>query len=336
MVPEKRGASRPARARVVPAPASVAEKPKYQRRIPIPLRGVHPSWSKTASSDDSTCIERTRDRVLGYLAQPLLSAWTLIGIVHMLSVVGVGAWFFFMMVDDNTSFRNFRMTVDERHVFMNVSIQILTGLFTWSALLTMPWRLSNATHLTYNTGRDSCNTVAGRLCCAAGTPRSCAAGLDFYGKPTESIWFNIPTFHRRAIVTLLLVSTFAQFLAQAARIVFNSFEDSHSHPGEPWCNVPFFSSMFSGLLAAFYQLLQATAALTLTPTPTPTPTPTRSGGCASRSPSASLPARWRTLRASTAAGDAACGLSSHTTSTTTRGSGRGLRPAWPPKADWSP
>ena len=316
VVPERRGASQPCE--ITPAPASVPEKPKYHRRIPLPARGVHPSWSKSSSSDDSTCIERARDRVLGYLAQPLLSAWTLVGIVHMLAVVGVGAWYFFLLVDDQT-FRNFPMSEVVRHDFMNVGIQVLTALFTWSALLTMPWRLSNATHLTYNTGKDSCNTCAGRLCCAAGKPRSCAPGLDFYGKPTESIWFNIPIFHRRVIVTLLLVNTFAQFMSQTARIVFNTYELSGSYPGSVWCNATFGAAMGFGLLAAFWQLLQAAAALaptptpTLTPTPTPTPTltptltPTRSGGCGFWSRSASLPARWRTVPSRTAAGDAACG-----------------------------
>ena len=272
VVPETRGASQPRE--VTPAPASVPEKPK-KRRIPLPARGVHPSWSKNGSpdADDTTCIERTRDRVLGYLAQPLLSAWTLIGIVHMLAVVGVGAWFFFLLVDGMSPFHNFSLNQHDREFFMNVGIQVLNALFTWSALFTMPWRLSNATHLTYNTGKGSCNTCVGRLCCAAGKPRSCAAGLDFYGKPTESIWFNIPTFHRRAIAALLLVSTFAQFMSQTARIVFNTYDLSNSYPGSAWCNATFATSMGSSLLAAFYQLLQAAAAIAPTPTPTPTPAP---------------------------------------------------------------
>ena len=271
VVPETRGASRPHEA-PTPAPASVLVKPKYHRRIPMPARGVHPSWSKQASTDDSTCIERARDRVLGLLTQPLFSAWTLVGIVHSLAIIGVGAWFFFLLVDGLSPFRNFGLTDDAREVFMNAGLQALTALFTFSALLTMPWRLSNATHLTYNTGRDSCNTCAGRLCCAAGKPRSCAPGLDFYGKPTESIWFHIPTFHRRAIVSLQIVNTFAQFMAQAARIVYNSFELQDSYPGNVWCMAPFFTSMGAGLIAEFYKMLQAAAALAQAPTLAPTPT----------------------------------------------------------------
>ena len=273
VVPETRGAARPHEA-PTPAPASVLVKPKYHRRIPFPARGAHPSWSKQESNDDSTCIERARDRVLGLLSQPMLSVWTLLGIVHMLAIIGVGAWFFFLLVDNLRPFRNFAMTDDAREVFMNAGMQALTALFTWSALLTMPWRLSNATHLTYNTGRDSCNTCVGRLCCAAGKPRSCAPGLDFYGKPTEGIWFHIPTFHRRAIVSLLIVSTFAQVLAQAVRIVYNSYELSSSYPGSAWCNATFFTSMGAALTAAFYQSLQAAAALAPAPAPTVAPAPT--------------------------------------------------------------
>ena len=90
VVPETRGAARPHEA-PTPAPAP-PPKPKYHRRIPMPARGAHPSWSKQASTDDTTCIERARDRVLGLLAQPLFSVWTLVGIVHSLAIIGVGAW----------------------------------------------------------------------------------------------------------------------------------------------------------------------------------------------------------------------------------------------------
>ena len=238
------------------------QQTEYRRRVPLPGFGVHPSWDKTSSADDSTGIERTRDRVLEFLAQPLLSIWTLLAIVHMLLVVGVGAWFFFIFLDSGGP-NNFAMSQDDSDKHRNISIQVLTSLFTWSALLTMPWRLSNATHLTYNTGRDHfgfyhpcCNTVVGRLCCAPGPSRSCAAGHDFYGKETEAIWFNISTSHRRAIVTLLLMNTFSQFLNQAMRIVYYDYHSSNEYPGSAWCNAPFATSMVTGIIAAFYQLLQ--------------------------------------------------------------------------------
>ena len=100
---------------------------KYRRRIPLPGFGVHPSWDKTSAADDSTCIERARDRVLEFLAQPLLSIWTLIAIVHLLLVVGVGAWFFFVFLD-SAGPNNFNLSQDERDQNRNISIQVLNGL----------------------------------------------------------------------------------------------------------------------------------------------------------------------------------------------------------------
>ena len=54
-----------------------------------------------------------------------------------------------------------------------------------SALLTtLPWRVANVWHV-------SCS------------PRDCSAGLDFYGRPTNAIWFHIPRRPRIAILVLI-------------------------------------------------------------------------------------------------------------------------------------
>ena len=230
-----------------------SETSKLRHKIPAPniVCLSHPSFTKSTpgstTGDDSSCIERARDRVLAALNQPLFSFWTLITVVHMLCVVGFGAFFFFLFMDDLSAFQNFPLSEDRSHFLQNVGIQVLNGLFTWSALMGMPWRLSNATHLTYNTGKS---------CFALGKPRSCAVGLDFYGKPTEMIWFNIPPFHRRMIIGILLLGTFSQFTTQTARWIFSTYEEANSPPGHLWCNVSFFMAMGFNLLGALYQLLQ--------------------------------------------------------------------------------
>ena len=51
---------------------------------------------------------------------------------------------------------------------------MLSGLFTYVATISLPWRLANACHL-YST-RDA----------------EPSAGFDFYGRQTDNIWFNVP------------------------------------------------------------------------------------------------------------------------------------------------
>ena len=174
------------------------------RRPPLPGRAVHPSvrHSLTTDSDGASALERARDATLRFFARPF---WAWLGIVHILLIVGDGAFFFFLLVNwQAMCVPDASGKCEPRNWWYNLSIQVLNALFTYGVALTMAWRLANAHH----------------LCCSR---RSCAPGRDLYGRPTDAIWFSVPVGHRRAIVALLLGNTFGQFANQATRIVYSDF-----------------------------------------------------------------------------------------------------------------
>ena len=68
----------------------------------MPGRAVHPSAyaSFAAHKDDEPhWFQSARDRLLSFLAHPLLSIWTLISIVHFVLIIGWGAAFFFLLMN---------------------------------------------------------------------------------------------------------------------------------------------------------------------------------------------------------------------------------------------
>ena len=98
------------------------------------------------------------------------------GLLYFCCLVGWHAFEFELLEDNVTLGRS-----PDADDLGNVSIQILTALFSYITLFTIPWRFANAIHL-------SCSH------------RDCDAGCDFYGRPTRGIWFHIPPKKRRIVV----------------------------------------------------------------------------------------------------------------------------------------
>ena len=74
-------------------------------------------------------------------------------------------------------------------------MHVFTGLFSYLNLLTMPWRFSIAIH--HWSGK-----------------RSSKPGHDFYGRPTDALWFYCPSRARTTICALLLASLFFHYATQ--------------------------------------------------------------------------------------------------------------------------
>ena len=147
-------------------------------------------------------LEVARDATLRFLTRPF---WAWLGVLHILLIIGDGAFFFFLLVNwQAMCVPDSSGKCEPRNWWYNLSIQVLNALFTYGVALTMAWRLANAHH----------------LCCSR---RSCAPGRDLYGRPTDAIWFSLPVGHRRAIVALLLGNTVGQFANQATRVVYSDF-----------------------------------------------------------------------------------------------------------------
>ena len=144
-------------------------------------------------------------------------------------VVLDGAFFFFMLMGWHAPMGDH--PVDDANWWLNWSIQVLCGLFTYGALWTMPWRIAHLVHL--------CGPQA-------------APGLDFHGYPTADHWFGLPVRVRAIALALLWANTLFQFANQAARIIYPNHEESAAMPGVVFCNVFFGLSFACSFAAAGY------------------------------------------------------------------------------------
>ena len=141
--------------------------------------------------DDATRYELARDATLAFLARKEFTAFALLLIPF---VLGFGGLWFFLLIGLHT------LEEEQAHFWQNVAIQILTVCMAYAAAVSLPYRAANALH----------------LCCSH---RSSTVGLDFYGRPTQDIWFHLPRGHRGAITVLLLGNCGAQFVNRGARCV---------------------------------------------------------------------------------------------------------------------
>ena len=137
----------------------------------------------------------------------------------MLFLVVVDGAFFFSLLIGAHGVCTPRTDCDPRNWWNNLSIQLLVVLFTYMAVITMPWRYTHALHLF-------------GLCCPR---RSNDDGKNIYGLDDDDVWFHIPLFTKRCIIVLLLLNCIAQYLNQVTRIVYYSYELSQATvAGRAW------------------------------------------------------------------------------------------------------
>ena len=103
----------------------------------------------------------------------------------------------------------------------------------------MPWRCTNALH--------AFGWAVPR--------RDNADGLDLYGRPSRDVWFHLPLRHRRTITVTLLLNVLTQYVNQATRIVFWSYQLQGHFPGNVWTNVFFGLSMLCAAVGAAHLLV---------------------------------------------------------------------------------
>ena len=179
--------------------------------------------------DDATRYELARDATLAFLARKEFTAFAVLLIPF---VLGFGGLWFFLLIGLHT------LEEEQAHFWQNVAIQILTVCMAYAAAVSLPYRAANALH----------------LCCSH---RSSTVGLDFYGRPTQDIWFHLPRGHRGAITALLLGNCGAQFVNRGARCVYPTYESSHRMPGFFWTTgFLLFAFLLQGVAAAYTAVLQ--------------------------------------------------------------------------------
>jgi Protein of unknown function (DUF2985) len=197
--------------------------------VDLYLETLHPPPSQ---------FERKRDALLRFLDTPFVQA---LGVLVLFLVIVDGALFFFFLMGWQTLCHEpSRTDCEPRNGIYNASIQVLTGLFTIMTVISLPWRWTQASHafgvLQFPRRRND-------------------VGHDMYGVPSHDVWYHIPLGHRRGIVTLLLLNCFTQYLNQAARIVFNSYEDQSTFPGTLFVNVFFAASFICAFAGGVYMAI---------------------------------------------------------------------------------
>jgi Protein of unknown function (DUF2985) len=167
--------------------------------------------------------ETWRDHLLRLLDGRLFQA---IGLTVLLLIVADGAFFFFLLMGWHGMCTP-RTDCEPRNYWYNVAVQFLTALFTYTALVSMPWRCTNALH------------IFGCSC----PYRQNSVGSDLYGFPSNDIWFHIPLSKRCGILSFLLLNCLTQFANQYTRLVYSTFDAQNTTPGNIWTGVFFLCSM---------------------------------------------------------------------------------------------
>eukprot|EP00527_Entomoneis_sp_CCMP2396_P007278 CAMPEP_0198147352 /NCGR_PEP_ID=MMETSP1443-20131203/34916_1 /TAXON_ID=186043 /ORGANISM="Entomoneis sp., Strain CCMP2396" /LENGTH=300 /DNA_ID=CAMNT_0043811637 /DNA_START=53 /DNA_END=955 /DNA_ORIENTATION=- len=176
--------------------------------------------------------ERFRDWLLRLLDRP---EFQVMGLVVMFLVVAVGAIFFFFLMGWQTLCDTpAKMDCSPRNEVYNISVQILTGLFTYMVTVTLPCRCANFIQIFGCSIRDN------------------SKGLDLYGRPTNDVWFHISWYNRAGIITCLMMNCILQYANQIARIIFITYDSQDTTPGLVWVNLFFVSSfLFAGIGGAW-------------------------------------------------------------------------------------
>ena len=78
--------------------------------------------------------------------------------------------------------------------------------------------------------------------------------MDFYGRPTEAMFFHIPTKHRAGIIGFLNGAVLLQFFQQIFRGIYTDYETSEGGPpGTPLIMTSFVGSIVCAIIGGIYQ-----------------------------------------------------------------------------------
>lgn len=202
---------------------------------------------------DASSLERSRDKLLLCLGHKIFLT---IAILWLLALIGFGGFcviaygalyvpYAIVAIQGNETtdveaaaaeWNAIGLNDEALEWWANACVQILTMLFSYFNILTLPWRLSILWHM-----------------CGK---RSDAPGRDFYGRPTDAIWFHIPNRPRAVIVICLITSTISHFSTQTSRVVYHSYYLAATMPGATVCNVTFGCAVLFGIFAGVVQGLE--------------------------------------------------------------------------------
>jgi len=183
-----------------------------------------------------TPTEERFDRWIRFAHSPLVQQtgvrWlmmTLLGIVFPVLIAFINDWHTLCEPKNDCEPRNF---------WMNLDIQILTGLFTVKAIICFPWRLWALLHVLQIGGDSSSSSWLRRTISHHFPKRSHALGRGLHGlEATDEIdrlFFHIPHRPRLLICLLNLGDCLFQFINQGTRVYFYTYALANSRPGSMW------------------------------------------------------------------------------------------------------
>ena len=199
-----------------------------------PVHASAPVALRRPPPPTASCIERFRDRTLLYLGHKF---WLYVAVVWALNIVGWGAFvallYLALFLLPPGAFAG--MDEDSLKYWINICIQVLTGLFSYQNGMTVPWRLAIGFH-------------------AAGIGHGpWKNGTDFYGRSTDAIWFHIERKPRVRITALLLAALVMHFSTQTCRIIWYSYYKSNATLGTIPTNTTFAGSIILAIVAGCIQ-----------------------------------------------------------------------------------
>ena len=214
------------------APGIITESPPPQEELLVQLK------LREKLDPPLTPTEERFDRWIRFAHSPLVQQtgvrflmMTLFGIVLPVLIAFINDWHTLCEPKNDCEPRNF---------WMNLDIQILTGLFTVKAIICFPWRLWALLHvLQIGPGGDSSSTSWLRRTISHHFPkRSHALGRGLHGlEATDDIdrlFFHIPHRPRLFICLLNLGDCLFQFVNQGTRVYFYTYALANSRPGSQW------------------------------------------------------------------------------------------------------
>jgi hypothetical protein len=123
---------------------------------------------------------------------------------------------------------------NENQRLFNLSIKWFTGCFSYINFLPIPWRLAIFHHVWLSH-----------------RPRE--PGLDFYGRRTKTLWFQLPVRDRRVISVLLNLAYILHYASQTTHVIYHTYVEGQTWPGAFAQNAPFITSIVCAVAAGKVQ-----------------------------------------------------------------------------------
>jgi len=131
----------------------------------------------------------------------------------------------------------------EGQKWFNICIKVFTIVFSYINLLPVPWRIAILV--------DALSPMR-RAWGGVKAPDD-AVGVDFYGRPTEAMWFHLPIAARRNIAICLNIGWVAHYISLVCHMAYWEYWTTQTLPGMLAVNLPFVTSILFPIIGGCIQ-----------------------------------------------------------------------------------